>query len=314
MPPTHGKTEFRPIVRADRERILEIAARTWEGHDYMPAVFDRWVAAERSYFGGLTLDGKLVGCGRILRLDARRGWLEGLRVHPDHYGAGLGRAISRHVIARALAMELTELLFSTYFRNHASIAISEALGFRRIASYTHLEREALPERAAADGARPPVEPRGSSAGEVPPDPAARVSVQPGIPDVRDFMWNDWFFVPSGVDERESHFPNALTMAVAGARLVLCDNVKYPDCLEISWLEIPGATPRAGADPPPLRLVPPAAIDAATEVARRRGRKQMHLMLPAGFAAGPFLDAGFMNFEQEHDVLLYRALASEIRLD
>jgi hypothetical protein len=230
------------------------------------------------------LDGQLVGCGRVLPFDQRRGWLESLRVDPDLQGRGLGREMSRHVIRVALEMGLQELMFSTYFDNRSSIAISEGFGFRRIATFTHLHRQE-PDL--------PVGP--------PPGDLARVRVIPGIPRVDGFLRNDWFFVPSDAPGLEAYFPKARTVTDGACTLMLCENEKYPTLLEIGWLEAPGG------------IVSGVCIDFVLETARREGREGVHLMLPAGMALPPFAERGFHFHEQEQDVYLYAARAGEIRV-
>jgi len=281
---TADRIRFRAIRRDDRERLLAIATRVWEGHDYLPAVFDRWVDEPGSYFGGLELDGRLVGCGRVLRLDERRGWLEGLRVDPDLHRQGLGRRMSLHVMRTALEMGFTELMYSTYFDNRASITIGEEVGFRRIGTFTNLEWE-----RRAEAARPSPAPASTPA-----------RLHAGLARASGFVANDWLFVPADVPELARHLPNGRTVTDGGCTLMLCDNVKYPAWLEIAWLEAPGG------------IVSGAGLDLVQETARHEGREGIHLMLPAGMQPAPFTERGFHFFEQEADVYLYGARAEALR--
>ena len=279
------RIRFRAIRRDDRERLRAIATRVWEGHDYLPAVFDRWVEEPGSYFGGLELDGRLVGCGRVQRFDERRGWLEGLRVDPDVHRQGLGRQMSRHIMRTALEMGFTELMFSTYFDNRASITIGEGFGFRRLTTFTNLEREKP--KAADAPARAP----GSTA----------VRIYAGLPRATGFVANDWLFVPADVPDLARHLPNARTVTDGAGTLLLCDNAKNPGWLEIGWLGAPGGG------------VSGACLDFVLETARTEGREGIHLMLPAGMPLGPFAERGFRVFEQEGDVYVYAARAEALRL-
>ncbi|MBM3317686.1 MAG: GNAT family N-acetyltransferase [Candidatus Eisenbacteria bacterium] len=277
--------EFRRLRPEDREPLLAIAAGIWEGHDYLPHVFDAWVRSEETYFGGLFVGGRLAGCGRLLPLDERRVWLEALRVDPALQGRGLGRLMSAHVVRRALEMGFREFLFSTYFSNHGSIRISEASGFRRVATFTHLELEELAPAAAALAG---VDDEG-------------VRAVPGIPDVQDLLVNDWFFVPPGVPDRGRHFPGALTLEAEGDQVLIARNGKYPKCLEICWRRAPGGK------------ISRACLARAVRHARLQGLECMHTMLPEGQALAPYREAGFAFFEQEHDTYLYAARAEDLRL-
>ncbi len=294
---------FRRITADDRARLLAMVASIWGGHDYLPAVFDRWVGERDSYFAGMLLDGQLVGCGRLLPFDGRRGWLETLRVDPQHQGQGLGRLMAEHMIRTGLERGYKELAFSTYFDNQSSIAINEAFGFRRIAVYTNLDLLLTGERRSPDASVPPAG-EADPAGLLPPvAPAAAdpMTSRPGIPDADAVFWNDWLFVPPGLADRERYFPRARTLAGLGCTLFLSDNTKSPGMLEISWLEAPGGE------------LPAACLTAVVNAAREQRYEGVHTMLPAAISARTFLEAGFTFFEQEGDVYLYAGLEDEIRL-
>jgi GNAT superfamily N-acetyltransferase len=273
---------FRRIRRDDRERLLAMTAGIWEGHDYLPKVFDRWLDEPGSYFGGMELDGRLVGCGRVLAFDERRGWLEGLRVDPEVHRRGLGREMSRHVMRTALEMGLRHLAFSTYFDNRGSISISEGFGFRRAATYTNLERAKLADLP------PAAEPEG-------------VTISPGVPEVEGALCNDWTFVPADAPCRAGFLPSPRTVRCGAAVALLCGNLKSPGWLEIAWMRAPGGA------------VPGALIAFVLETARAEGREGVHLMLPDGMALAPFTSLGFGFFEQERDVYVYSARAEDLRI-
>jgi hypothetical protein len=131
----------------------EISSRIWDGMDYIPGVFDEWVADEEGEFTAVLLDGALVGCAKLTYLAPAHAWLEGLRKDPRVREPGLARAATRHLLARVAARPgVASVRFSTYLENRASMAANEALGFRRIAV---LSRKAW-EGSAADCARLPL--------------------------------------------------------------------------------------------------------------------------------------------------------------
>ena len=280
-----GRISFRPLRAQDREPLLAIAARIWEGHDYLPFVFDAWVAHPDAYFAGMFLDGRLVGCGRFLPLSARAVWLEALRVDSDHRGRGLGREMSAHIARTARARGFETFYFSTYFENRGSISISEAAGFRRIAMYSHLELEDLDRASAA-------------LADVRRD---SVTATPGIPDVPDILATDWFFVPPEAEDRAQHFPGAVTISDGTCRALLVPNSKYPVMLEIGWCNAPGG-----------RISRPC-LAYAVDHARSLGLSAMHTMTPASQAVAPYTEIGFVSFEQEQDVYVYAARASELKV-
>jgi hypothetical protein len=115
----------------DRSDLFEIASRIWEGADYLPGVFDEWVADARGEFAAVLLDGKLAGCGKLTFLTDTDAWLEGLRKDPRVSERGLARAVTEHFLALLAARrELISIRSSTYVNNRASIVTNERLGFR----------------------------------------------------------------------------------------------------------------------------------------------------------------------------------------
>ena len=283
--PATGAIEFRPLRSGDRASLLGIAEKIWEGDDYLPHVFDQWIADGVSYFPGIFLDGLLVGCGRLLPLDERCVWLEALRIDPAYQGRGLGREMAVHVIGAARQRGFQELLFSTYFDNISSIQISQEAGFRRIATFTNLELRDLGRAIVALG---PVE-------------THQIQVEHGVPDVEDFLVTDWFFLPPAVKERERFFPGAVTVADTASRLLLAKNIKYPKTLEICWHDGP-----AGG-------ITTASLAYALDYAKQQGFQALHTMVPTSRPIEPFTRIGFSYFEQRKDVFLYTARVEDLSL-
>jgi hypothetical protein len=121
---------IRQMRAADKPAILDIASRTWEGGDYLPYVFDDWLADADGEFAAALLDGRVAGCGKLTFLTSRDAWLEGLRKDPDIAEGGLAETVTRHFLRRlAGAPGLRSVRFSTYVFNERSIAVNERLGF-----------------------------------------------------------------------------------------------------------------------------------------------------------------------------------------
>ncbi len=304
--------DFRPLRESDRAAISAISRATWDGDDFLEKVFDAWIADPASPFLGLFQDGELAGCGRLMPFDRRRAWLEGLRVHPSSQGQGLGRAMAHRLFRLGGERGFEELHFSTYFRNDASIRISEQAGFSRIAAFSHLEMnlaEGPRAEEAEAGSTPENRPDTAlSAAAVtawapaPSPPAPAPPAVPGFRSMPGWMWNDWLFLPEDLAERSRHFPDPATLTSAGLSIVIARNIKYGP----SWLEICGFEGEPGADPGPC-------LSGALAEARRRGASGLHVMLPSDRPPEPFLAAGFRSFEQTGDVFLFRARTAELRL-
>jgi len=125
----------------DRERILAISAKIWEGEDYIPHVLDRWLSE-----GGLfvaELAGKVVGFAKNTELSPGEVWLEGLRVDPEHRGKGVAKALAQAQLEAALAQKPRSIRLATVEENLASLHIAQELGFREIARFSYLEADVV---------------------------------------------------------------------------------------------------------------------------------------------------------------------------
>ncbi len=136
----------------DRERILSISSRIWEGEDYIPHVLDRWLSE-----GGLfvaELAGKVVGFAKNTELSPGEIWLEGLRVDPAHQGKGVAKALARAQLEAALAKKPRSVRLATVEENLASLHIGQELGFREIARFSYLEADVVEPKSFPQAAKP----------------------------------------------------------------------------------------------------------------------------------------------------------------
>ncbi len=124
---------FRRMTRADKPALMAIAARIWDGTDYLPAVFDDWVADPTGEFTAVLLDGRIVGCGKLTFLTPVDAWFEGLRKDPDLAEKGVTTAVTTYFLSKLAGQrDLASIRFSTYVKNLASITANERHGFRRL--------------------------------------------------------------------------------------------------------------------------------------------------------------------------------------
>jgi hypothetical protein len=145
---------IRRMTMADKPAMFDISSRIWEGTDYLPGVFDRWVADPDGEFAAIEVDGKLAGCGKLTFLTPSDAWLEGLRKDPLVKEKGLAEEVARHFLGRLASRPgLSSVRFSTYVRNLASIRSNEKVGFRRRTTLCVKAREGTPEELHLDIAR-----------------------------------------------------------------------------------------------------------------------------------------------------------------
>lgn len=140
------KLLVRPVTMSDKPAVLRVSSRIWEGHDYVPLFFDRWVK-EGGFWAG-ELRGRLVGYGKATELAPGEMWLEGLRVDPNCRKRGVGKELSRQVLDRTLERRPASLRLATADVNHESIHIIGAvMGLQPYAEYrffTGTPRKARP--------------------------------------------------------------------------------------------------------------------------------------------------------------------------
>jgi GNAT superfamily N-acetyltransferase len=115
---------------SDRDRIVELTKDIWGGHDYLPSVFDDWVADAASAFQALEVDGVVVGLQRLRPYAPGLVWYEGLRVATSHRRQGLARAMLDSAIAEAREQGHGEMRLAT--GNPEAVRLFESVGFKKL--------------------------------------------------------------------------------------------------------------------------------------------------------------------------------------
>jgi GNAT superfamily N-acetyltransferase len=133
--PPKDRTEsylFRPITLADRAAVDYVCAYSFEDGDYIPAVFDAWVADRQAqFYGAFDLRGKLAGIGRVRLIDGGATiWCEGDRVALEYRRRGVGKALLGHAVEWARSRGALRLRAAVASGNEASKALFAACGFR----------------------------------------------------------------------------------------------------------------------------------------------------------------------------------------
>ena len=123
---------IREAHAGDKPAIVELTRHIWDGDDYLPRVFDDWLAATAGEFYVMELDGRLAGVGRVQVTDEGDAWLEGCRVHPELSGQGLASvlfAYQMHVVRR-LGCRVAR--FTTAAQNGPVQHLASSTGFEKI--------------------------------------------------------------------------------------------------------------------------------------------------------------------------------------
>jgi GNAT superfamily N-acetyltransferase len=126
---------FRKLTHEDYEDIIDISKDIWDGGDYLPSVFHKWVDDKGFFLGGVDIENnKVVAVAKLSILYDGSGWLEGLRVHKNYRGQKLGKRITEEILKRATeALEnglINKIAFATHITNIESKTMMEKLNFK----------------------------------------------------------------------------------------------------------------------------------------------------------------------------------------
>ncbi|MFO7810256.1 MAG: GNAT family N-acetyltransferase [Candidatus Delongbacteria bacterium] len=131
--------ELRKVKYSDRDKMLQIVKGIWEGHDYLPLVFDSWVNDKKGMFiAAVDENNELVGFEKLTMLSDGDAWIEGLRKDMSSGVKGVGRFLTQYIL-RELAKDskIKTIRFATYFSNNESIGLFSKLGFRVLERSDH---------------------------------------------------------------------------------------------------------------------------------------------------------------------------------
>ena len=109
-----ARIDVRPARADDKDGVLAFCQNTFSWGDYVPAVWDRWLAdADGQMLVGV-IDQQPVALIHLAFIDEGVAWLEGMRVHPDFRRQGVGSAVDQaaRTFARARGSRVARLATS----------------------------------------------------------------------------------------------------------------------------------------------------------------------------------------------------------
>ena len=121
---------LRDAKPADRDAVLEFCRNTWVGYgDYIPRVWDKWIADTRGRFILAELDGTPVGMAKISDFGRGEVWLEGLRVTRKLRRQGIAHLIRLEVVKTLRRIRPRMVRYCTGATNSASRKVGARVGF-----------------------------------------------------------------------------------------------------------------------------------------------------------------------------------------
>ncbi|MGH2449484.1 MAG: GNAT family N-acetyltransferase [Chloroflexota bacterium] len=120
---------------ADREAMLRITRDVWEGHDYVPHVWHRWLAGTEGIVQVAELDRQVVGLQHIALQPSGASWFEGIRVDSQARGRGVAAAMLEGGLDWSRSVGATVARMAVSDGNTASIHLSARAGFETVGRY-----------------------------------------------------------------------------------------------------------------------------------------------------------------------------------
>lgn len=109
---------LRRARQSDTADMLELTKNIWEGDDYVPHVWEGWLADSQGLLVVAEYEGRVLGLAHLARLSSEDWWMEGMRVHPEFEGRGI-------------ASQLHEYLTSYWLRHGSGTVRLSTASFRQ---------------------------------------------------------------------------------------------------------------------------------------------------------------------------------------
>jgi GNAT superfamily N-acetyltransferase len=138
----------RPALAKDTGAVMELSSHIWEGGDYIPHVWNEWLADPDGLLGVAEYKGRIAGVFKLTKFQEDVWYMEGLRVHPDFQGMGVASHIHKYVLEtwRKIGHGIIRLTTGSY--NVKVHRMCEASGFKRIAEFIPYRAPVLQEGAS----------------------------------------------------------------------------------------------------------------------------------------------------------------------
>jgi GNAT superfamily N-acetyltransferase len=135
----------RPALHQDTEEVMELCSHIWDGGDYIPQVWEEWLADPNGLLGVAELRGRVVGVFKLTKFQDQEWYMEGLRVHPDFQGKGIASHIHEYVVETWRRMGSGIIRLTTGSYNIKVHHMCEQTGFKRIAEFIPYRASSLQE-------------------------------------------------------------------------------------------------------------------------------------------------------------------------
>jgi GNAT superfamily N-acetyltransferase len=130
-----GELVVRPARSDDRAAVEQVCAHTWDWGDYIPEVWDEWLADEDGVLLVGEIEGRVVAVGRVAFLPHGQAWFEAMRVDPDYRQRGIAGRFLEHKLELARTRDCRVARLATSSSNEPVHRMMAAAGMARLGSY-----------------------------------------------------------------------------------------------------------------------------------------------------------------------------------
>ncbi len=127
--PGLSQVKVRKANYNDKSGVLEISKNLWQGHDYLPQVWDEWLRDKKGLLLVATTGRARVGVAHAYFQTPDVVWLEGVRVHADYRGLGIAGKLNNALVKWAVAKGAKVARLATGSSNRASRRNVAKVGF-----------------------------------------------------------------------------------------------------------------------------------------------------------------------------------------
>jgi GNAT superfamily N-acetyltransferase len=132
-------TRVRPARQADKAPLLSFIKDVWNGHDYIPYVWDEWLHSKNGEMFVVEVDGVPVGMNRVRFLEDGSAWFEGARVHPAYRGRGLATMLGENSMRFASSKGVRVFRLTSGSHNRAAHRQIARIRFKEVSRFSVYE-------------------------------------------------------------------------------------------------------------------------------------------------------------------------------
>ena len=138
------KLHVRNGVASDLEQISELCKNIWNGRDFLPTVWNKWISDETGSFVVVEYENQILGVYHhyVLGSDS---WLETLRVNEQYRRQGIAQFMIKDYLERSKKLNAVNSRLVTSIKNTASRNLFEKHGFSEVlrSQYCSIELETI---------------------------------------------------------------------------------------------------------------------------------------------------------------------------